>query len=783
MRNPLSPVVSLVLLALALALPVSPRVARAARPHATAKPVRILSIPKYVEELPQLPTLDGTTTSRSSPAVLSLREFQQQILPASVYRQLTGRYRKGTYIWSYTVPGQPMTYPGPTIEARFGTPTWVRYVNDLEGPGNNPLFLQGRLPVDQTIHWADPLHQMGSTARYSGPVPSVTHLHGAADPSYSDGSPEAWWTPGFAQKGPDFVSDTYVYPNAQEPKMLWYHDHTLGATRLHVYAGLVAAYIIRDPAQEPANLPGGPADDALDRYGHPYERVLMLQDKSFDKDAQLTFPSDGVNPDIHPYWLPEFFGDVIVVNGKSWPYLRVEPRRYRFRVIDGANARFFEFHLTDPNGEGVPMWQIGTDGGLLDAPVAVSAGDPSPTLVLAPGERADLIIDFAGHEGQRLTLRNTANGPYPGGDPVDPETNGQVMQFVVGPPRVGANAADRSLDPSRTTRLRAALIERPTVPATDTRALTLNEQEGANGPVLGMVNNSRWHMPTSEACAVGETEVWEFINLTEDTHPIHLHLIQFQALSRQDFDVEGYEKVYGEPVPGMGPPRPYDERSAFTGFKVGGNPDVTPFLLGTPRAVDANENGWKDTFRMNPGVVTRVLVRLAPQNANALAGGAVTAGMNLFPFDPSAAMGVANDGFGYPGGPGYVWHCHILDHEDNEMMRRMMITQPTSSPGAVVASAAAGKDRVELTGVHPNPTVGPTRIAFALERAQEVDLTVYDVSGREVATLAHGRYAPGEHAATWDGRDRSGSPVPSGVYLYRLRTEERTQIQKLVMVR
>jgi FtsP/CotA-like multicopper oxidase with cupredoxin domain len=736
-----------------------------------------------VEELPQLPTLDGTTTSRSSPAVLSLREFQQQILPASVYRQLTGRYRKGTYIWSYTVPGRPPRYPGPTIEARVGTPTVVQYVNDLQAHGNQSLFIQPRFPVDQTIHWADPMHQSGSTSPYSGPVPAVAHLHGAEVPSFSDGGPDAWWTPGFAQKGPGFVSDTYTYPNTQEPTTLWYHDHTLGATRLNVCAGLCAAYILRDPSREPADLPGGPADPAEDRYGHSYEQVLIVQDKEFDDQGQLYFPKDGVNPDIHPYWEPEFFGDVIVVNGKSWPFLRVEPRRYRFRIVNASNARFYELHLTDdsPGAPDVPMWQIGTDGGLLDAPVAVSAPGASPPLLVAPAERADLIVDFAGHDGATLTLRNTANAPYPDGDPADPETNGQVMRFIVG--RRPASASDRSLDPSRITQLRTTPIERPSVPAHDARALTLNEQEGPNGPIAGFVNNTMWEHGTTENCAVGSTEVWEFINLTGDTHPIHIHLIQFQALSRQDFDVDGYMAAYGTPVEGMGPPRRYDELSVTTGFKLGGNPDVTPFLLGSPRSVDPNENGWKDTFRMNPGVVTRVLVRMAPQNAGAMAAGPVLPGMNLFPFDPSAAMGVADDGHGYPGGPGYVWHCHILDHEDNDMMRRMMITRPTPGPVALAAASTAGPSRVELAGVHPNPALGSARIVFTLERTQDVELTVYDVAGRDVATLAQGLYAAGEHTATWDGRDRTGRQVESGVYLYRLKTGERTQVQKLMLVR
>jgi FtsP/CotA-like multicopper oxidase with cupredoxin domain len=773
------------MLCLAVSALVLPLTAQAGRPPGTVGPLPGSAIPKYVDELPQLPKLDGTAASRGSPAVLRLEEFQQEILPASVYRELTGRLKHGTYVWSYTVPGRPRTYPGPTIEARAGTPTVVKFVNDLQGHGNQSLFLQGRIPVDQTIHWADPLHQSGSTQAYSGPVPAVAHLHGAEVPSYSDGGPDAWWTPGFALKGPGFVSDTYTYPNTQEPTTLWYHDHTLGATRLNVYAGLCAAYILRDPAREPADLPGGPADLPQDRFGHAFEQVLIVQDKSFDEQGQLTFPSAGVNPEIHPFWAPEYFGDVIVVNGKSWPYLRVEPRRYRFRIVNASNARFYELHLAEPTpgAADVPMWQIGTDGGLLDAPVAVSAAGASPPLLIAPGERADLIVDFAGHEGQALTLRNTANGPYPDGDPVDPETGGQVMRFIVGLPIVNARAVDDSFDPSRDLTLRAAPIERPEPPARDTRALTLNEQMGPDGPVAGFINNTMWEHAAGENCPLGATEVWEIINLTGDTHPFHLHLVQFQVLSRQDFDVDGYMAVYGMPMEGMGPPRPYDEMSAFTGFKLGGNPDVTPFLVGSPRTVDANENGWKDTFRMNPGVVTRVLVRMAPQDAAAKSGGRVAVGMNLFEFDPSAAMGVSDDGYGYPGGPGYVWHCHILDHEDNEMMHRMMITRPTPAPVAVAAAVSSPEPpSVEPAGVHPNPSRGPVRIAFSLERAQEVELTVYDIAGREVTTLAQGRFAPGDHAVTWDGRDRSGVKVASGAYLYRLRTAEQTRVEKLMLV-
>jgi FtsP/CotA-like multicopper oxidase with cupredoxin domain len=255
-----------------------PPTSQAARTRGGAAALPGTSIPKYVDELPQLPKLDGTATSPASPAVLSLEEFQQEILPASVYRGLTGRLRRGTYVWSYTVPGRPNTYPGPTIEARVGTPTVVKYVNDLQARGNQSLFLQSRLPVDQTIHWADPLHQRARRGLHR-PGP------GRGAPARRRGAlvlgrrPDAWWTPGFGRKGPGFVSDTYTYPNTQEPTTLWYHDHTLGATRLNVYAGLCAAYLLRDPAREPADLPGGPADLPQDRFGHSFEQVLIVQDK------------------------------------------------------------------------------------------------------------------------------------------------------------------------------------------------------------------------------------------------------------------------------------------------------------------------------------------------------------------------------------------------------------------------------------------------------------------------------------------------------------------------
>ena len=743
------------------------------------------SIPKFVDPLP-MPLRVPVSGTSSSPLELSMNEFQQKLLPAAFYTPLAPPYDAGTFLWCYKAAGWPQTFPGPTLEARVGVPAHIRYVNRLEGPAGRPPVLQRFVSVDQTLHWADPLGQHGAMNAYSGPVPAVPHLHGGEVPSAYDGGPDAWWTPGRAQAGPGFVSDRYVYPNAQEPTTLWYHDHALGATRLNVYAGLAGFYLLRDPSREPANLPGGTVDPATDRYGNPYEREIVIQDRMFDVNGQLHWPNLGINPGVHPFWIPEFFGDVMLVNGKTWPYLQVEPRRYRFRLLNGSNARFYDLKLVDSRGRSGPgFWQIGSDGGLLDFPVLLqSPGARTPLkLMLAPGERADLIVDFSGYAGRTLELRNTAKAPFPNGAPVNAKTTGVILQVRVGTTLTGT---DGSLRPSASTRLRAAPIERP-VPNAAPRALTLNENMGPGGPLEVLVNNTMWAMPTSETPVVGSTELWEIINLTADTHPIHLHLMQFQILNRQAFNLAKYNKVYGMPMPGMGPPLPYDVANAATGFRLGGNPDVTPYLRGAPVPPDPNETGWKDTFRMNPGEVTRVLVRVAPQDADARVGGPVGPGMNLFPFDPTAGLGTT-DAYGHPGGPGYVWHCHIVDHEDNEMMRRMTIAAGASLVQAALAPAAESAPelvnaRVELAMARPNPAAGEVRIGWTLPQASRVELAVFDLAGREVARLADGEYGPGEHVVEWVGTDGNGRLLPSGTYLYRLRTPGVNLVRKLVLVR
>ena len=756
--------------------------------RAAAQPIPLdpLTVPKYVDPMPMPLRVPVTGTSKAVPLEISMHEFQQKLLPASMYTALQAPWSAGSYLWCYRAAGWPQTFPGPTLVARVGVPTHIRYVNAIEGQGGTSPVLQGLIPVDQTLHWADPLGDHGAMTAYAGPVPAVPHLHGGEVPSAFDGGPDAWWTPGKTYRGEGFVTDTYTYPNAQEATTLWYHDHALGVTRTNVYAGLAGFYLLRDPNREPSNLPGGSGDPAADQYGNPYEREIVIQDRMFDTNGQLYWPAVGLNPTIHPFWLPEFFGNVIMVNGKTWPYLQVEPRRYRFRLLDGSNARFYDLRLTDAKGGAGPgFWQIGSDGGLLDAPALLQ--DPkrsNPThLVMAPGERCDIIVDFSAYKGRTLTLTNVAKAPYPAGAPADPKTTGVIMQIRVGTTVTGG--VDNSFNPATTSALRVAAIERPAIVPV-TRALTLNENVGPGGPLEMFVNNTMWDMDVIETPAVGSTEVWEVINLTADSHPIHLHLFQFQLIDRQAFKTSKYAKVYGAPTPGMGPPLGYNTLSAATGNKLGGNPDIAPYRTGPVFRPDPNETGWKDTFRMNPGQVTRVLVRVAPQNAGEQLGHAVASGQNLYPFDPTATMGVSHDAFGYPGGPGYVWHCHIVDHEDNEMMRQMCIVNPPVPAAArrgVTGEGEPVEAAVRLGAAFPNPSKATTRIGFTLPEAMNVELAVFDIAGREVARLASGPWPAGEHTATWDGTDASGRTLPAGAYIYRLEAGSVRLVKKLAILR
>jgi len=688
-------------------------------------------IPQFVDPLPLLSLVGGpieTILDDGTQQTLTMQEFQANVMP-STFVPAIGTYT-GTWVWGYRAgisPTNPAgTYIGPVIIATRSQPTNVNFVNDL-GTTTTTNILAYKNATDQSLHWANPDNapmmianpfpppaMVGNPIHYDGPIPAVTHLHGGEVPPVLDGGPDAWFTSDGAKRGAAYYtsgtpgnSSIYRYPNSQEAAPLWFHDHTLGATRLNVYMGLAGAYLLTDPG---LTLPAGLSATGLSRTtaNPPDDTIvpMVIQDRMFDANGQLFLPNVGINPE-HPYWMPEFLGDTIVVNGKVWPYLNVKAQRYRFLLINGSNARTYEMSF-QVQGKGKPptIWQIGTDGGYLDTPVAV------PKLILMPGERADVIVDFAGlAPGTKLILENTAKAPYPAGSPPQGSTVGKIMQFRI---VAGAVAPDDSYNPATGIPIRSGgqSIVRLVTPTTGTlsagvtiykkRQLTLNEVMGMKakvggvqfpgGPLEILVNNTKWAGVNpdgtirsdftlnpltgnylSEMPAEGTTEQWEFINLTADTHPIHLHLVQFQLLNRQAIDVKGYSAVYnaafkgggidpmtslpypaGVYMPGYGPPDNYNTLNASGA--VGGNPDPTPFLIGTALPPNPNEAGWKDTIMVPPGMVTRIIVRWAPTDI-AVGGTGGDPATLRYPFDPNA------------GGAEYVWHCHIVDHEDNEMMR------------------------------------------------------------------------------------------------------------------
>jgi FtsP/CotA-like multicopper oxidase with cupredoxin domain len=688
------------------------------------------SIPQFVQPLPLLSTAGGTinTVLGYQPGAgpggvdmagnLTVRgcEFDARVLPPGT--PLVGNPTGVTRVWGYGVNTCPAagtvvdTFTGPVIVAKKDVPTAVTWVNDLGSTATTGVLAVKR-STDQTIVWADPLGvgkaanctggaipAFGSTCakNYDGPFAMTPHLHGGEIPAVLDGGPDAWFTSDGLHQGSEYYTYAggagnqaiYRYPNTQQGGPLWFHDHVLGVTRLNVYAGLAGVYYLEDAQQA---LPGMPTSSII---------PLVIQDRMFDTNGQLFFPAGsnmGVvapNPN-HPYWVPEFTGDALTVNGKAYPFLQVQAKRYRFLILNGSNARTYELSLQG----GPSMWVIGNDGGLLDVPAKVT------NLTVMPGERYEVVIDFAGVKGN-LILRNAGRTPFPKGPPPKGAALTNVMQF-----RVTAGAVvDTSFNPATFVGTLRPMV-RLTAPATGTlaagvvanrtRQLTLNEvalpgataidpttgllTKYAGGPVMILVNNTPYvgsvrpdfkeivnggnRIFYSELPSEGETEVWEFVNTTADAHPIHLHLVQFQIVNRQPYQAGAYFGAYSAAfpgavyVPGYGPPLNYLNGNARA---LGGNPDVTPFLQGAAQPPAPSEAGWKDTVVVLPGMVTRLAVRWAP---TATAVGTLGA----FPFDPQ-------DGFAH----GYVWHCHILDHEDNEMMRPLAVIGQTTvdATGAVV---------------------------------------------------------------------------------------------------
>ena len=486
------------------------------------------SIPKFVESLPIPAVLSPTGVSKNAASYqATMSEFQQQILPTGFPK---------TTVWGYEG-----SFPGPTIEARRNKPVSVKWINELP----NKHFL----PIDTTLHGSEP---------WQPEVRTVVHLHGAHTRPQFDGYPEDWYT---SNQRNNF--DVCNYKNDQEPAALWYHDHAVGNTRLNVYAGLAGLYNIRDEVEDALNLPGG-----------DYEIPLVIQDRMFREDGSLFYPSV-LDSDKFPYApvpsvIPVLIGDTTLVNGKSWPYFEVEPRKYRFRVLNGSNSRPYRLRLVPDAAPdtSLPFHQIGTDGGLLARPVPVGKlvnGSPKgPQVTVAPAERADIVVDFSSFApGDSITMKNLGINDFPGGEAVS-----FIMQFRV----IDSTGADTSVLPAN---LRPVPWLDP-ADSVKTRNLTLDLTKDEYGRPKFLLNKAKWMDPITEKPKLNTTEIWNFINTTPNGHPMHVHLVTFGVLSRRRFDV-GHYKATGEIV--------YD------------GPEMLP----------PNENGMRDMVRVPAGTVVKII--------------------------------------------------------------------------------------------------------------------------------------------------------------------------------
>jgi FtsP/CotA-like multicopper oxidase with cupredoxin domain len=616
-------------------------------------------VPKYQLPLVKPPAMPAFKSNKKKDYFkIAVKQFEQQILPGGFPQ---------TKVWSYGPAKLAPTlansyfYPAFTVEAFANHTTQVQWVNGLVDDFGN--HLPHLLPVDQTLHWANPPGGLAMRDRrgldpapYTGPVPIVTHVHGAHTTEDSDGYAEAWYLPaaadipsGYASTGTfyDYFETkyghdwkpgtaTFKYPNDQPATTLWYHDHSLGMTRLNVYAGPAGFWLIRGGMYD-ASLGFAAPGVGDNPFGEYTEIPIAIQDRSFNDDGSLFYPDnraffegldvsqlqipfipdDGVGgmSDISPIWNPEFFGNTMVVNGRTWPFLEVEQRRYRFRLLNGCNSRF----LILKTDNDMPFYQLGGDQGFLPAPVQLNE------LLMAPAERADVVIDFTNIPvGAEINLLNLGpDEPFGGGtpgvdfDPADPATTGQVMQFRV----KAATGADNTVIPTS--------LPAPSVPAgvDSFRDVSLNEEEsktvfvsedsdgnvvfdpiggepfGPQSALLGTLHEPlEWMAPITEKPMINSTEEWTIHNFTADAHPIHVHQVKFEVVERADAD--------------------------------GSN----------PRPPEAWETGPKDTVISYPGETTKIRMH----------------------FDL----------------PGYfVWHCHIVEHEDNEMMRPFYVkSSPADEP-------------------------------------------------------------------------------------------------------
>ncbi|MBO2443013.1 multicopper oxidase family protein [Actinomadura nitritigenes] len=545
--------------------------------------------------------------------------------PGADYYELTMRQHEWCFhrdldpatVWGYWAknpndPGKPlgMGYLGPTIGATKNHPTVVKYRNELPVGPHMFQFVLDRIRKGDPQLTPPPYHGMP-------PLPpginvwNVVHQHGGFTPPQSDGMPLQWFSPE-GVRGPSYTTldpgkvaaneAIYAYTNRERSAMLWYHDHAMGITSLNVYAGLAGLWLVEDPADERLGLPRG-----------EFEVPLILQDRTFDEDGSLAYTMTQVEG-----------ADTPVVNGKAYPFLAVQPRRYRLRFLNGSNERFwrlrFQADRTLVPQEFLPFWLIGTDGGLR-SPLQML------NFLISPAERYDVIIDFSGlPTGAKVTLMNY-NAPvhFPGGG--GPEIS-EIMQFRVTERMSGG---EDPTTPPKELALPPVELIRPR-PGTRRREWVVYQK----GIFESMTFNGVPFMaPSEDFIKEGSSEIWEYINPNHDAHPMHVHLINFQVLNRQPIDATAYQNAFQKWLDG--------------GRKAADRPVLEHYVTGPPSPPDPDEaHSWKDTVRIYPESVTRIII-------------------DEFDLPTRRIASIPASGAELPAT--YVQHCHILEHEDDDLMR------------------------------------------------------------------------------------------------------------------
>ncbi|MEA2177775.1 MAG: spore coat protein manganese oxidase [Solirubrobacteraceae bacterium] len=586
----------------------------------TTPPVRLSGAAytaKFTKPLLRPPRIN--LTGMITTAAIQMEQFSQQVLEG---------YPK-TKLYGYgNLLGNP-SWPGPTIEAMKDRKTRVLWTNRLPA-GRGTVADAHMLRVDKSIAMAMP-----TRALPTGNIPTVPHLHGSHVEWESDGHPEGWFTQNTLQRGDRWRKLLYEYENTQRAGTLWYHDHAIGITRLNVYAGLAGTYLLRDSKERQLVKNRVLPDDQ-------HEVELILQDRFFTDDGQLDLPvaanpANGVSASV--------FGDFICVNGRPWPYLDVEPRKYRFRFVNGSDSRFYNLELNDPNAS---FLFVGTELGLMRKAVQ------RKRVTIGPGERYDVVVDFSAFANKEITMTNAGPGgvfvgfrnaasvttnnpndtPFGFGAGVNANSTALVMRFRVGRKRSGLPNASVQAG----TILGAPMED---LIATKTRAVMAyqgRDDLGRATEFLGSLEHgtAEWHEKPTEVVKTGDTEVWEFYNLSPVAHPVHIHLVDFQVIGRQTispFTIEPISHVMcnGQPA-------------------TGGRLTSGAEPIGVERPAEEYERGPKDTVIAYPNEVTRVVAR-----------------------------------FDKPGE--YIWHCHIIHHEDHSMMRPLIVGNGDEDDPALQAQA------------------------------------------------------------------------------------------------